>query len=91
MNIEITHKENEHEKHTYTFMLKEVNLVFIKYQIHKKEGRQRKWRLDNIWDNYSMSVSNVTEPNVPESIKREAITQVRSQLNVVRFNEWKAI
>jgi hypothetical protein len=90
MIIEIQHIESKSEKHTYTFMLKGTYIIFHRFIIHSKEGKQRNWRVNKLWDNYNPRNSNIDEPKVPESVKREAITQVRSLLTVVTFNEWKS-
>lgn len=90
MRIEIEKQIDARAKEIWSFIMFDLNAVFVGWQKEVKPKGKRNWTVDKCWDKYGRKEYNmVGEPVLPEDIKSEVLSKVMKKVKVQTWNEYK--
>lgn len=91
MRIKIEKQIDAETKETWTFLMFDLNAVFVAWHREVKPKGKRKYVIEKFWDNYGRrEYTMVAEPILPEIIRSEALSEAIKYVRVRTWNEWKA-
>ena len=90
MRIEIEKIIDSETKEVWSFNMFDLNAVFVAWHRETKPKGKRKWTIDKYWDRYARHVYDmVKEPDLPEIIRSEVVSEVMKHIKVNTWDEWK--
>jgi len=90
MRIEIKKEINAETREVWTFNMFYLNAVFVAWHKEVKPKGKRTWKIVEFWDNYGRKeFTMVNEPQLPDSVREEVLTEVLKWVKVNTWKEWK--
>lgn len=75
-------------REVYSFNLFNLNAVFVEFHKEIRPKRKRNWRIVDYWSKYDSRKNNIEEPELPEIIKSQALTEVFKLVKIKTWNEY---
>ena len=90
MRIEIIKQIDDETREVFCFNMFDLNAVFVTWHKETKTKGKRKWSIADFWDKYARVGQKMsTEPELPEIIRSEAISEIMKFVRVKTWDEWK--
>lgn len=89
MRIEVVKSIDAETREVWTFNMFDLLVVFVGFKTEKKPKGKRIWVCNEYWDNYDKRNSKLTEPVLPDEIKKDALNLAISYIKVKTWNEYK--